>query len=392
VLKTWLRAFVFVAVLAALLSGQAFAISFAEVPCADLPGVVAAGATPKLIAGPYLVRMATDSVTVMWQSDVPSVARLLVRSGKSAGEYATTKAARLNAVRIRGLSGGTRYTYRLWVSGSGMPAGSQAADSFETFPTKPRPVSFIAYGDTRSNPDRHARVVAAMAGEKSIAFVLHTGDLVGNGRKLDQWIPGYFTPAHAMIGRAPFYPVLGNHDGSTYYFQLLGIPTSEKWYSFDVDGIHVTALDSMESFDVGSDQYKWLISDLEKHKNAKWKFVVLHSPVYTSGPHGAQDANGVPKETGIRTARKLLPALAAKYGIRAVFSGHDHAYERSRRDGVTYIVTGGGGAGNYSSPNPNPYKQFFFSGLHYCVVTVDGDKASLVAKTPEGKVLDRAEL
>lgn len=390
-LRTGFRAFTVVAVLAVLLAGQTFAISFTEVPCVDLPGT-AAVTTPKLAARPYLVKMASDSVTIMWQSDVAAVARLIVQSPKSTGEYRTTEPARLNAVRVKGLSPGTRYAYRLWVGPSRTLAASQATDSFVTFPTRLKPVSFIAYGDTRSNPDRHASVIAAMAGEKSIAFVLHTGDLVGDGRKLDQWIPGYFDPAHTMIGRVPFYPVLGNHDGSTYYFQLLGIPTSEKWYSFNVLGIHVTALDSLESFDVGSDQYKWLISDLEKHKSAKWKFVVLHSPVYTSGPHGAEDAKGVPKETGIRTARKLLPALAAKYGIHAVFSGHDHAYERSKRDGVTYIVTGGGGAGNYSAPNPNPYKQFFYSGLHYCVVTVDGDKASLVAKTPDGKVLDRAEL
>lgn len=387
-LRRWFRLFVVAAVLAALLSCQAFAISFAEVPCADLPAAEAAGGVPKLIAGPYLVKMATDGVTVMWQTDAPSVARLVVNGPKSAGEYTTRKAARLNAVRIKGLSGDTRYAYRLWVSGSGTPV----ADSFETFPTKPGPVTFLAYGDTRSNPDRHASVINAMAREKGVAFVLHTGDLVGDGRKLEQWIPGYFTPARGMIGRVPFYPVQGNHDGSTYYFQLLGIPASEKWYSFDVDGIHVTALDSMESFDVGSDQYKWLISDLEKHKGAKWKFVFLHSPVYTSGPHGAQDANGIPKETGIRTAQKLLPALAAKYGIRAVFSGHDHAYERSKRNGVSYIVTGGGGAGNYESKNPNPYKQFFFSGLHYCVISVNGDKAWIVAKTPDGKVLDKAEL
>jgi predicted phosphodiesterase len=389
--RTWFRAFAVAAILAVLLAGQGSAISFTEVPCLDLPGI-ASGATAKLAAGPYLVKMASDSVTIMWQSDVPAVARLIVQSGKSTGEYKTTKPARLNAVRVKGLTPGTRYAYRLWVGASRTLAASQATDTFVTFPTKPGPVSFCAYGDTRSDPDRHARVVAAMAGEKNLAFVLHTGDVVSNGRKLDAWIPGYFAPCHTIIGRVPFYPVRGNHDGSSYYFQLLGFAPGEKWYSFDVLGVHVTALDSGEDFDIGSDQYKWLVSDLEKHKSAKWKIVMLHSPVYSSGPHGAEDAAGVPKEKGVRTARKLLPALAAKYGIRVVFSGHDHAYERSKRDGVSYIVTGGGGAQSYSVRNPNPYKQFFFSGLHYCVVTVDGDKARIVAKTPDGKILDKAEL
>lgn len=390
-MRTGFRAFAVVAILAALLAGQVVAMSFTEVRCLDLPAV-ATSETPKLAAGPYLVKMASDSVTIMWQSDSAAVGRLIVQSGRNTAEYKTTKPARLNAVRVVGLSPGTRYAYRLWVGTSRTLAASQATDSFETFPTKPKPVSFVAYGDTRSNPDRHTRVVAAMAREKNIAFVLHTGDLVGDGRKLAAWTPGYFVPARSMIGKVPFYPVRGNHDGSSFYYQLMGISSDEQWYSFDVLGVHVSALDSAESLDIGSDQYRWLINDLEKHKSSKWKVVMLHSPVYTSGPHGAQDAAGVAKEKGVRTARKILPVLAKKYGIRVVFSGHDHAYERSKRNGVSYIVTGGGGAENYGSRNPNPYKQIFFSGLHYCVVTVDGDKAWITAKTPDGKVLDRAQL
>ena len=64
------------------------------------------------------------------------------------------------------------------------------------------------------------------------------------------------------------------------------------------------------------------------------------------------------------------------------------------RDGVSYIVTGGGGALTYGDMNSrhNPYRKVFYSGLHYCVVTIDGSRARMIVKTPSGKVIDKTEL
>ena len=42
--------------------------------------------------------------------------------------------------------------------------------------------------------------------------------------------------------------------------------------------------------------------------------------------------------------RKALPPLLEKYGVQLVLSGHDHYYQRNQVNGITYIVTGGGGA------------------------------------------------
>jgi hypothetical protein len=61
-----------------------------------------------------------------------------------------------------------------------------------------------------------------------------------------------------------------------------------------------------------------------------------------------------------------------------VFSGHVHNYERYEHHGVTYIVTGGGGAtpytvlrkpeDGYRQPGPT---------YHYCVVRVNGTRLEL---------------
>jgi len=116
--------------------------------------------------------------------------------------------------------------------------------------------------------------------------------------------------------------------------------------------------------------------------------------VFTSGGHGSVDSQGRPKQQGIRTAQDVLPDLARRYGIQVVFSGHEHAYERSEKDGVLYIVTGGAGAPFYSDPNRehNPYRKLFRSGLHYCVISLNGNSGRLLARTPDGEVFDTVDL
>ena len=40
----------------------------------------------------------------------------------------------------------------------------------------------------------------------------------------------------------------------------------------------------------------------------------------------------------------MLEPLLVKYGVQAVFAGHEHIYERSKpQKGVTHFVTGSGG-------------------------------------------------
>jgi hypothetical protein len=45
--------------------------------------------------------------------------------------------------------------------------------------------------------------------------------------------------------------------------------------------------------------------------------------------------------------RPLLDSLFQKHGVKLVFQGHDHLYYRTVRSGITYVVTGGGGAPLY---------------------------------------------
>jgi hypothetical protein len=71
-------------------------------------------------------------------------------------------------------------------------------------------------------------------------------------------------------------------------------------------------------------QYRWLVRSLQQAaENAAFIFVVFHQAPFSSFVHGRPDEplSGYP-------LRKLDP-LFHRFGVDAVFSGHDEAYERS---------------------------------------------------------------
>ncbi|MBA3454533.1 MAG: hypothetical protein H0T42_15695 [Deltaproteobacteria bacterium] len=136
---------------------------------------------PKMLKGPYLQDLAPSSITVMWQLEVPAVARLVVEG--PAGEKAQDiPAARIAEARINELAPATRYRYRVEVG------GEVWRGEFATAPEVGAevPFSFVVVGDTRYSADAHRRVVERMAQEVP-DFVLGTGDMVDEGHRQDQW-------------------------------------------------------------------------------------------------------------------------------------------------------------------------------------------------------------
>jgi 3',5'-cyclic AMP phosphodiesterase CpdA len=80
-------------------------------------------------------------------------------------------------------------------------------------------------------------------------------------------------------------------------------------------------------------QLKWLEDNL-KGSNARWKICYFHHPLYSDGKmHGAD-----------LDLRNQLAPLLKTYGVNAVFSGHEHAYERIKpEDGIYYFILGSSG-------------------------------------------------
>jgi acid phosphatase type 7 len=158
-------------------------------------------------------------------------------------------------------------------------------------------------------------------------------------------------------------PAPGNHDyrtaGAAGYYDFFGSRAGERgkgWYSFDLAGWHLVALNSncadAGGCQAGSEQEGWLRADLAAH-HARCTLAYWHHPRFSSGTRHGSD----------RDVGDLWLALY-QAGADIILSGHEHNYERfapldpgGRVDparGIREFVVGTGGASHYPFGSPLP--------------------------------------
>lgn len=267
-------------------------------------------------------------------------------------------------------------------------SGSHGVTATEAQHTK-GPFLFIVYGDTRSRHDVHQKVVDRIRADKP-DFILHTGDLVANGRNPEDWHK-FFEIEADLLRDIPLYPTLGNHErNAPAYFKYFTFPNGDgHHYSFDWGMAHFAVIDSNEVGDSKEEkdafrqrELTWLREDL-RAIGQPLKFVMFHHPLYT--------VIGRRKGSAAELAGQIEPVLV-EGGVTAVFSGHDHNYQHHVHDGIHYIVAGGGGAPLYGV-NPNSETVVASAKIeNYVRVRVDGNRAHVEAVDLAGNLLDSFEL
>ena len=359
-----------------------------SVAIAVLAVAVPVAAAPKMLKGPYLQDLAPDSITIMWQLDEPEPARLTV-TGPGGERTQDVGAAPIVEAKVDGLVPSSRYRYRVAV-------GTETWDGeFATAPPVGTdvPFSFIVVGDSRNDLEQHRRVAERMATEVP-DFVLGTGDMVDEGFRQDQW-QQFFDIENPLMRDNVLFPALGNHDrqgkgrtADTYrsYFSVPGNgDDTGRYYAFSYASARFLVLDSNAYSFALTDQTAWLERELmaaRQDPGVRHIFVVMHHPPFSISLHG-----------GARDLRERWTPLFAKYQVSAVFSGHDHVYERAEHEGVRYFVSGGGGAPLYPRrPKPNPVDaeavKTFERALHYLRVTVTGDRIEVTAVRADGSLIE----
>jgi hypothetical protein len=144
-------------------------------------------------------------------------------------------------------------------------------------------------------------------------------------------------------------------------------------------------LDSNEYSFALSDQTAWLERELiaaRQDRAVRHVFCVMHHPPFSVSLHG-----------GNRDLRERWTPLFEKYQVSAVFSGHDHVYERAEHNGLHYFVSGGGGAPLYPRrPNPSPVDleavKKFERVFHFLRVSVTGDRVEVTGVRTDGTVIE----
>jgi tetratricopeptide (TPR) repeat protein len=290
--------------------------------------------------GPWLQNQKETGITIMWETKTEE---------KGHVEYGTNnklkllqkekEAVQLHKVILSGLKPETTYQYRV-VSGE----RKGRVFTFQTAVKENGPFTLAVYGDNKIGPFNHEKI-AGLILSKNPNLVINNGDLVNRGRVYEQWGKLFFTPIRELAARIPVYPVMGNHENNAeYYYEFFDPPVNNvPYYSFNYGNAHIIILNSEEEFLMDTDeQINWLKKDLEQHRDAEWKFVMLHIPPFTCG--GNYYARYRLK------VKKILVPVFLEYGVDMVFSGHDHDYERtfpvaSKTGGgpTTFVVCGNGG-------------------------------------------------
>jgi 3',5'-cyclic AMP phosphodiesterase CpdA len=289
-------------------------------------------------------------------------------------EIVEDQAARHHAVELTGLQPYTVYHYRV---------DDGQTYTFRTAPTAEQDTfRFAVLGDTRTNQEPHAAVVAQVV-DAAPDLVIHTGDLVGDGWDAAQW-DTFFRIEAPLLRTAPFYPAMGNHEkNDPLYFEAFHLPGNERWYAFDYGPARfiILEIDRYAEYGPGSDQMMWLEEELTA-TDASWVFVAFHIAVYTSRSEEFDEV----------ALRNTLTPLFETYGVDLAFQGHHHSYERIPVDGVTYIVTAGGGAPLYAMEEPEPNSAALASAHHFVLLEVEGDTLTGTAIDRNGTVIDSFEL
>lgn len=348
----------------------------------------AAETTAGLIKGPYVQNLSPTTASIVWEMDCACAGR----ADCTAQDDPQDSKARdgdfvqgVNVWNIEALRPGVSYRYRV------SAAGNVGEGRFTTPVPGADRIRFIVYGDTRSRPNEHERVIMGMLPHQP-EFVINTGDLVTDGTKYELWAEEFFKPAASLMRNVPLYPCLGNHEKQAeHYFNFFSLPGNERWYSFDWGNAHFICLDTNVDYGPESEQYKWLVRDLETSEMAAWKFVYYHHPMYSSNPK---------RKAQRQRVRDALQDLFFRHGVDMVFNGHDHFYLRTRpmvklsepKGGpIIHVVSGGGGAPMYDV-EATPWTAAFKKALHFCVIDVNGPELEMKVYEPTGVVIDHLVL
>jgi predicted phosphodiesterase len=238
-------------------------------------------------------------------------------------------------------------------------------------------MDLIFYGDSRSNPEMHQKIVNQIIKLKPAA-IFHVGDLVDNPDSKEEWA-SVINIIQPLKNIAPFFVAAGNHEkASPEYYNNFELPGNEKWYSWDKDNVHVIVLDTNNPLVIKSEQYDWLENDLINVSPDKFVIVVTHHPLLSVGYH-SEEIVGFEKD---------LLALLEKYNVKIIFSGHDHNYERFFYKGINHIICGGGGTALHAQKIESIYLNKFIYSHNFCLVSVKSNELIISAFDENGQPLD----
>jgi 3',5'-cyclic AMP phosphodiesterase CpdA len=251
-------------------------------------------------------------------------------------------------------------------------------------PLQEKSVRFAIIGDSGTG-DREqydvARKMDAYWQAVKFDFVIMLGDNIYGGHSPSDFVKKFEKPYAALLnGGVKFYASLGNHDDPNderLYkpFNMGG----ERYYAFRKGDVAFFALDSNY---MDPKQLEWVDQNL-KNSAGKWKICFFHHPLYNDGRHHGADVD-------LRS--QLLP-LFEHYSVDAVFSGHEHVYERMKpENNIYYFVLGNSGKLMTHDLREGEHIKGFDTDRTFMIVEVTADKLYFQTISRTGETIDSGAL
>jgi predicted MPP superfamily phosphohydrolase len=202
-------------------------------------------------------------------------------------------------------------------------------------PLQDKSVRFAVIGDSGTGDHQQYEVAKEMETYRKVVgfdFVIMLGDNIYGGHQPRDFAQKFEIPYKPLLDAGvKFYASLGNHDDPD--IERLYKPFNmggQRYHTFKKGDAQFFALDSDY---MDTQQLAWVEQNL-RSSNARWKICYFHHPLYNDGKmHGAD-----------LDLRNQLGPLLKHYGVNAVYSGHEHAYERIKpEDGIYYFILGNSG-------------------------------------------------
>ncbi len=269
-----------------------------------------------------------------------------------------------------------------------VPGLSEAGPTF-TIPASqiPKHWTIIGYGDTRftdpadtknTNPSVRRALVNQIASERPDALLI-SGDLPLNGNVENDYTVYRTETQPWRDAHLRVYPALGNHEmhggeavGLKNWWATFPELNNRRWYSVSFGNAWILSLDSNAPLTAGSPQQSWIAAQFAAlPKTVQFVFIVMHHPIVGDDfPLSTHNVRSNEAALG-----QFLAATAPTLKVRiTVLCGHVHNYEHFLKDGITYLVAGGGAAKPYKvERNPQDlYKGTDDINYHYLTFRFDG--------------------
>jgi len=320
--------------------------------------------------GPYLQNVTENSITICWQTDGSTTGTVYYGIGNTNLSETDNTVANFHEVTLNGLTSETEYQYYVTAG-----ADTSSTNTFSTAVSPGSDFSFVAHADNQpinTTTTAHEEAVSKIE-SLSPRFVVSAGDMWQTNDS--NHVQTFFDIESDLLKKITLFPARGNHEyinlplNPDRFEQYLSLPTNlvaddaDAYYSFDYGNSHFLFINTEPEVGYGtaSAQYAAIVSDLDSaNANADIKhiFVVMHRAAHSNGTRHGSNEN--------RNLSSVLGPLFVEHNVDIVFQGHDHMYERFHpegtdgpltlsgnhsvanpdriTEGVTYVVTGGGGS------------------------------------------------